>query len=49
VLFTQLSKEIGEALLGYGLPVFKSFTSQRVIYAKSAAIGSTNGISHWYF
>jgi chromosome partitioning protein len=38
---TQLSKEIGEALLGYGLPVFKSFTSQRVIYAKSAAIGSS--------
>ncbi len=38
---TQLSKEIGEALLGYDLPVFKSFTSQRVIYAKSAAIGSS--------
>lgn len=38
---TQLSKEIGEALLGYGLPVFKSFTSQRVIYAKSAAVGSS--------
>ena len=38
---TQLSKEIGEALLGYELPVFKSFTSQRVIYAKSAAVGSS--------
>lgn len=38
---TQLSKEIGEALLGYDLPVFKSFTSQRVIYAKSAAVGSS--------
>lgn len=38
---TQLSKEIGEALEGYGLPVFKSYTTQRVIYAKSAAIGST--------
>jgi chromosome partitioning protein len=38
---TQLSKEIGEALEGYGLPVFKSFTSQRVVYAKSAAIGSS--------
>jgi chromosome partitioning protein len=38
---TQLSKEIGEALAGYGLPVFKNFTSQRVIYPKSAATGST--------
>jgi chromosome partitioning protein len=38
---TQLSKEIGEALEGYGLPVFKNFTSQRVIYPKSAATGST--------
>ena len=38
---TQLSKEIGEALEGYGLPVFKYFTSQRVIYPKSAATGST--------
>ena len=38
---TQLSKEIGEALEGYGLPVFKNFTTQRVIYAKSAATGST--------
>jgi chromosome partitioning protein len=38
---TQLSKEIGEALEGYGLPVFKHFTSQRVIYPKTAATGST--------
>ena len=38
---TQLSKEIGEALTGYGLPVFKNFTSQRVIYPKSAATGLT--------
>jgi chromosome partitioning protein len=38
---TQLSKEIAEALEGYGLPVFKSHTTQRVIYAKSAATGST--------
>lgn len=38
---TQLSKEIGEALDGYDLPVFKHFTSQRVIYPKSAATGST--------
>ncbi len=37
---TQLSKEIGEALAGYGLPVFKNFTSPRVIYPKSAATGS---------
>jgi len=38
---TQLGKEIREALTGYELPVMKSFTSQKVIYAKSAAIGST--------
>ncbi len=38
---TQLSKEIGEALEGYGLPVFKNYTTQRVIYAKSAAVGSS--------
>ncbi len=38
---TQLSKEIGEALEGYGLPVFKHFTSQRVIFPKSASTGST--------
>lgn len=38
---TQLSKEIGEALEGYGLPVFTHFTSQRVIYPKTAATGST--------
>jgi chromosome partitioning protein len=38
---TQLSKEIGEALEGYGLPVFKHFTSQRVIYPKTASTGTT--------
>lgn len=38
---TQLSKEIREALEGYDLPVFKNFTTQRVIYAKSAATGAT--------
>lgn len=38
---TQLGNEIGEALEGYDLPVFKQFTTQRVIYAKSAATGST--------
>jgi len=36
---TQLSNEIGEALTGYELPVLKGFTTQRVIYAKSAAAG----------
>lgn len=38
---TQLSKEIGDALRGYGLPVLKSCTFQRIIYEKSAAIGSS--------
>lgn len=38
---TQLSKEISEALAGYSFPIFKSFTSQRVIYPTTAAIGST--------
>ena len=38
---TSLSKEIFEALEGYGLPVMKSYTSQRIIYAKSAAEGKT--------
>ena len=38
---TQLGKEIREALEGYGLPVFKNYTTQRVVYAKSAATGST--------
>ena len=38
---TQLGNEIREALEGYDLPVFKNFTTQRVIYAKSAATGLT--------
>jgi len=38
---TQLSKEIRIALEDYELPVFKSMTSQRVIYAKSAVTGSS--------
>jgi chromosome partitioning protein len=38
---TQLGREIGEALEGYGLPVLKSFTTQRVIYPKSAATGTS--------
>lgn len=38
---TKLSKEITQALQGYGLPIFKSVTTQRVIYPQSAATGST--------
>lgn len=38
---TQLSRDIGEALTAYGLPIFNSFTSQRVIFPKTAATGST--------
>jgi chromosome partitioning protein len=38
---TTLSREIVEALEGYSLPVMKSYTSQRIIYAKSAAEGQT--------
>ena len=38
---TQLGNEIREALEGYNLPVFKNFTTQRVVYAKSAATGLT--------
>jgi chromosome partitioning protein len=38
---TILGNEVRDALEGYGLPVFQSGTFQRVIYAKSAATGST--------
>lgn len=38
---TSLGKEIVEALEGYALPIMKSYTSQRIIYAKSAAEGQT--------
>lgn len=38
---TNLGKEIREALNGYELPIFESGTFQRVIYAKTAATGST--------
>jgi chromosome partitioning protein len=38
---TTLSKEVFEALNGYGLPVMKSGTAQRVIYAQSAAAGES--------
>jgi chromosome partitioning protein len=38
---TNLGKEVREALEGYGLPIFSSGTSQRVVYAETAATGST--------
>lgn len=38
---TTLGKEVREALSGYDLPVFKHGTFQRVIYAKTAATGSS--------
>jgi chromosome partitioning protein len=38
---TNLGKEIREALSNYELPVFKAGTFQRIIYAKTAATGST--------
>ena len=36
---TLLGKEVIKALQGYSLPVMNSFTSQRIVYAKSAASG----------
>lgn len=41
IIGTKLAGEVREALDGYGLPLLKAFTSQRVIYATSAAHGST--------
>jgi chromosome partitioning protein len=38
---TNLGKEVREALNGYGLPVFEAGTFQRIIYAKTAATGTT--------
>lgn len=38
---TKLSKEVSVALDGYGLPVFKARTTQRVAYPTTAATGST--------
>jgi chromosome partitioning protein len=38
---TKIVREAREALEGYQLPIFKSYTTQRVIYANSAATGST--------
>lgn len=41
IVGTKLASEIRAALEGYGLPLLEAFTSQRVIYANSAAQGST--------
>lgn len=38
---TILAREVREALDDYKLPVFKNGTFQRIIYAKTAAIGKT--------
>lgn len=38
---TNLSKEVFEALNGYNLPIMKHGTSQRIIYAQSAAEGKS--------
>lgn len=38
---TNLGKEVREALNDYELPIFNSGTFQRVVYAKTAATGST--------
>ena len=38
---TALAREVREALEGYNIPVFKHGTFQRIIYAKTAAVGST--------
>jgi chromosome partitioning protein len=38
---TKIAREAREALESYQLPIFKSYTTQRVIYANSAATGST--------
>jgi chromosome partitioning protein len=38
---TKIAGEARESLEGYQLPIFRSYTSQRVVYAKSAIHGST--------
>jgi chromosome partitioning protein len=38
---TSLSSEVTEALKGYSMPIMKSYTSQRIAYAKSAAEGQS--------
>lgn len=41
IVGTKLAGEVREALEGYGLPILRAFTCQRVIYANSATQGST--------
>lgn len=41
IVGTNLAKEVAEGLEGYGLPVFKSRTSQRVAYAEAMFEGKT--------
>ena len=41
IVGTKLAGEVREALEGYGLPILRSFTSQRVSYPNSASRGST--------
>lgn len=41
IMHTKLGKEIRGILAGYKLPVFNSGTFQRIVYAKTAATGST--------
>lgn len=38
---TLLSNEVIQALEGYPLPIMNSYTTQRIVYAKSAAEGQT--------
>lgn len=38
---TTIGKEVRDALSGYALPVFQAGTFQRIIYVKTAAMGST--------
>ena len=38
---THLSKEVFEALSHYSMPIFKSFTCQRVAYSSSASLGQS--------
>lgn len=38
---TNLSKEVSDALEGYGLPVFKNSTTRSVVYAETAKTGGS--------
>jgi chromosome partitioning protein len=39
IVGTQLAADVTDALAGYGLPIFRSRTYQRVLYANAAASG----------